>query len=111
MLKKGLHSILICLYLHVANIKLTNETARGGFGNTRSFKDINTLNLSAAKIKSKHESIDRNNVIIGKNIENISFLKSKAIYGANASGKSNIIKALITFSKSLEQSRMIKFYT
>ncbi|ARV08280.1 AAA family ATPase [Winogradskyella sp. PC-19] len=74
------------------------------FGNFRSFKDINTLNLSAAKIKSKHESIDTNNVIIGKNIENISFLKSKAIYGANASGKSNIIKALVTFSRIIRTS-------
>lgn len=74
------------------------------FGNFRSFKDINTLNLSAAKIKSKHESIDTNNVIIGENIENISFLKSKAIYGANASGKSNIIKALVTFSRIIRTS-------
>lgn len=74
------------------------------FGNFRSFKDINTLNLSAAKIKSKYESIDTNNVIIGENIENISFLKSKAIYGANASGKSNIIKALVTFSRIIRTS-------
>ncbi len=67
------------------------------FGNFKSFKDINTLNLSAAKIKSKQESIDKNNVIAGENVENVSFLKSKAIYGANAGGKSNIIYALGTF--------------
>lgn len=74
------------------------------FGNFRSFKDINTLNLSAAKIKSKHENIDRNNVILGENIENISFLKSKAIYGANASGKSNVIKAFVTFFRIIRNS-------
>jgi len=67
------------------------------FGNFKSFKDIQTLNLSAAKIKSKREDIDQNNVIKGNNNEGVSFLKSKAIYGANASGKSNIITALIAF--------------
>lgn len=67
------------------------------FGNFKSFKDIQTLNLSAAKIKSKHPEIDVNNIIAGKNNENISFLKSKAIYGANASGKSNVSHALNCF--------------
>lgn len=74
------------------------------FGNFRSFKDINTLNLSAAKIKSKYKSIDINNVINDENIENISFLKSKAIYGANASGKSNIIKAFVAFLRIIKNS-------
>lgn len=74
------------------------------FGNFRSFKDINTLNLSAAKIKSKFERIDEHNVIRGKNIENVSFLKSKAIYGANASGKSNVIKAFVTFFRIIRNS-------
>lgn len=74
------------------------------FGNFRSFKDINTLNLSASKIKSKHKSIDDTNVIYGNNIENISFLKSKAIYGANASGKSNVIKAFVTFFEIISNS-------
>lgn len=74
------------------------------FSNFRSFKDINTLNLSTAKIKSKKESIDIDNVIKGNNVESISFLKSKAIYGANASGKSNIIKAFVTFIRILRTS-------
>lgn len=74
------------------------------FGNFRSFKDINTLNLAAAKIKSKHESIDVNNVIRGENIEDVSFLKSKAIYGANASGKSNVIKAFGIFFRIIRNS-------
>ncbi|MGF1637863.1 MAG: ATP/GTP-binding protein [Cyclobacteriaceae bacterium] len=71
------------------------------FGNFRSFKDIQTLNLSAAKIKSKNEKIDISNVF---NYKNQPFLKSKAIYGANASGKSNIIKAFVTFIKIIKNS-------
>ncbi|OFY34165.1 MAG: AAA family ATPase [Bacteroidetes bacterium GWF2_38_335] len=74
------------------------------FGNFRSFKDIQTLNMATAKIKSKQESIDINNVIKSNKIKNISFLKSKAIYGANASGKSNIIKAFVTFIRIIKQS-------
>jgi AAA15 family ATPase/GTPase len=38
------------------------------FGNFRSFKDLQTLNLSAAKIKSKYDHIDETNVIIGKRV-------------------------------------------
>mgnify|MGYP006430738981 CR=1 FL=1 len=74
------------------------------FSNFRSFKDINTLNMAGAKIKSKHSEIDANNVIVGNNIEKVSFLKSKAIYGANASGKSNIIHAFITFFRIISNS-------
>ncbi len=74
------------------------------FGNFKSFKDIQTLNLSSAKIKSKYSEIDENNVIQGSNNDQISFLKSKAIYGANASGKSNIIKALVSFIRIVRTS-------
>lgn len=74
------------------------------FGNFRSFKDINTLKMSAAKIKSKNPQMDCDHVIQGTNPEGISFLKSKAIYGANASGKSNVIKALVSFLKIISTS-------
>jgi len=74
------------------------------FGNFRSFKDIQTLNLASAKIKSKYESIDENNIITDPKYKDTSFLKSKAIYGANACGKSNIVKALVTFIKIIRQS-------
>jgi len=74
------------------------------FGNFKSFKDIQTLNLSSAKIKSKNSKIDNHNVIKGNNLEKTSFLKTKAIYGANASGKSNIIKALVTFIRIIRTS-------
>lgn len=74
------------------------------FGNFRSFKDIQTLNLSASKIKSKYDFIDNYNIIRKVEFNNISFLKSKAIYGANSSGKSNIIRALVVFIRIISQS-------
>lgn len=63
------------------------------FGNFRSFKDVQTLNMQAAAITSNPKKIDETNVHGNNN----KVLKSKAIYGANASGKSNINKALIAF--------------
>lgn len=72
------------------------------FGNFWSFKDIQTLNMTAAKIKSKNSELDQINVFpINKDLN---LLKSKAIYGANASGKSNVIKALVTFIRIVKDS-------
>lgn len=65
------------------------------FGNFRSFKDLHTLSMVAANITSRYEEVDRENVArVG---DKLKLLKSKAIYGANASGKSNIVKAMFTF--------------
>jgi AAA15 family ATPase/GTPase len=72
------------------------------FGNFWSFKDIQTLNMTAAKIKSKSASLDTDNIFPVN--ENLSLIKAKAIYGANASGKSNVIKALITFIGIIKDS-------
>lgn len=72
------------------------------FGNFWSFKDEQTLNMTAAKIKSFHPLIDKRNVI--EIDDKTSLIKSKAIYGANASGKSNIIKALVTFIRIVTSS-------
>lgn len=97
-------SLVVYLQINCKKIDKSMELQEFSFGNFRSFKDINTLNLSAAKIKSKHKSIDISNVISKNNIENVSFLKSKAIYGANASGKSNIIKAFVVFFRIIRNS-------
>jgi uncharacterized protein len=60
-------------------------------GNYRSFKETVTFSMVAAKISAKDKKLDENNVfIVGKHL---SLLKSAAIYGANASGKSNLAKA------------------
>jgi uncharacterized protein len=61
-------------------------------GNYRSFKDVVTFSMLAAPIQHPDENIDRNNVFaVTKEID---LLRSAAIYGANASGKSNLIRAL-----------------
>lgn len=73
------------------------------FGNFRSFKDLTTLSMVAARIRSKDETLDKKEnvyVIDSK----LSLLKSKAIHGANASGKSNIVKALVTFLQMIRHS-------
>ncbi len=72
------------------------------FGNFRSFKDIQSLNMNAADIVSENEEVDKNNVIHSNSFD--SLLKSKAIYGANASGKSNIVKAFFVFVAIVKNS-------
>jgi AAA15 family ATPase/GTPase len=61
-------------------------------GNYRSFKDVVTFSMLAAPIQHPDENIDRNNVFAAN--KEIDLLRSAAIYGANASGKSNLIRAL-----------------
>lgn len=61
-------------------------------GNYRSFRDIVTLSLVAAKLRSKPKELDENNVFSIPGQPDL--LTSAAIYGANASGKSNLIAAL-----------------
>jgi uncharacterized protein len=60
-------------------------------GNYKSFKEPTTFSMVAGKIVSKDKSLDENNVFEVNN--KLSLLKSAAIYGANASGKSNFVKA------------------
>lgn len=71
-------------------------------GNYKSFKDIQTLHLQAAKIKSKYLSVDKSNIFEGN--DRFTLLKSKVIYGANASGKSNFIKAFSAMLHIIQRS-------
>jgi len=66
-------------------------------GNFCSFRDQATLSMVAANLKAKNRSLDENNVVVLPNQPNL--LTSAAIYGPNASGKSNLIGAL-TFMRS-----------
>jgi uncharacterized protein len=61
-------------------------------GNYRSFKEKVTFSMVAANLVSQDKSLDSNNVFAVD--EELSLVKSAAIYGANASGKSNLAKAL-----------------
>ncbi|MEC4985871.1 MAG: ATP-binding protein [Oscillatoria sp. PMC 1068.18] len=61
-------------------------------GNYRSFQEPVTLSMVAANLVAKEKTLDENNLFpVDKELK---LLKSAAIYGANASGKSNLIKAL-----------------
>lgn len=61
-------------------------------GNFWSFKDIQTLHLQAAKISSRYPELDKDNVALVD--RQLSVLKTKAIFGANGSGKSNLVRAI-----------------
>lgn len=61
-------------------------------GNYRSFKEQVTLSMVAANISSRPETLDQQNVF--SPAADLQLLTSAAIYGANASGKSNLIRAL-----------------
>ena len=70
--------------------------------NYRSIKELQTLSMIAAPIKSKNENLDNENVF--QISDKISLLKTAAIYGANGSGKSNLVKALITMFVFIDKS-------
>ncbi|MBD1807243.1 ATP-binding protein [Microcoleus sp. FACHB-SPT15] len=61
-------------------------------GNYRSFKEQVTFSMVAANLVAKDKKLDENNVF--EIDDDLKLLKSAAIYGANASGKSNMAKAL-----------------
>ncbi|BAZ23301.1 hypothetical protein NIES4073_41890 [Kalymmatonema gypsitolerans NIES-4073] len=61
-------------------------------GNYRSFKEQVTFSMVAANLVAKDKKLDENNVF--EVDDDLKLLKSAAIYGANASGKSNLAKAL-----------------
>lgn len=83
------------------------------FENFLSFKEQATLSLVASALKENQSLVD--DIVFDLNGTNISLLKSAVIYGANASGKSNIIKALnffkwyvINSSKGVQSSERIE---
>jgi len=73
-------------------------------GNFRSIAEKVTLSMIAGQIKSAPyaQRIDEENVI--RVDEKLSLLKTAAIYGANASGKSNILSALIIMGTFMDSS-------
>jgi len=64
--------------------------------NFRSIKELQTISFATTGLKSaeKHSEIDSNNIATEGDMR---LFKTLGIYGANASGKSNIIKALDYF--------------
>lgn len=71
--------------------------------NFRSIKELQTLSFMATKLKSnkaKYPEIDNLNIVEDTGIP---LLKTIGIYGANASGKSNIVRALEFFFKAISE--------
>ena len=67
-------------------------------GNYRSFKDVVTFSMVAAPIQHEELEIDRSNIFAAN--KEISLLRSATIYGANASGKSNLVRGSIIYTIS-----------
>lgn len=61
--------------------------------NFRSLGSLAELSMVASSLKAKDPAIDANNVITARGGD-LRLLRSAAIYGPNASGKSNLVKAL-----------------
>lgn len=61
-------------------------------GNYRSFKENVTISMVAANISSRPKSLDEQNTFHVN--DSLTLLTSATVYGANASGKSNLITAL-----------------
>lgn len=68
--------------------------------NFRSISDLQTISFVATNLKSSKENefVDLNNMVFDNGMK---LLKSIGVYGANASGKSNIIKALEFFCDAI----------
>lgn len=78
-------------------------------GNFRSFRDVQKFTMQAAPLRSNDIGLEEANVFTDSNYR---LLKSKGIYGANASGKSNLATAISAFSfmvsKSVSQEDITK---
>ena len=66
--------------------------------NYRSIRDLQTISFKATGLKSPAGSeIDSNNIVKS---DGVSLLKTVGLYGANASGKSNMLMALSYFARA-----------
>lgn len=65
-------------------------------GNYRSFRDKKVLSMEATAIKELNESIIER--------DGYKLLPSAVIYGANSSGKSNLLKAIGKFREMISTS-------
>jgi len=64
------------------------------FGNFRSFRDEQKFSLEASPLRNNDNGLEEINVFQSGSIR---LLKSKAVFGGNASGKSNLAKAMAAF--------------
>ena len=81
-------------------------------GNFLSFKEQSILSLVASALKEIQ--VPAEDIIFNVGTSGLSLMKSAVVYGANASGKSNFIKALeffkwyvINSSKDIQATQML----
>ncbi len=80
---------------HISAVRIdwgTTMLVEFSIGNYRSFRDVATFSMIAADIKAEDKILDRENVF--QPAKGLNLLKAAALYGANASGKSNLIRAM-----------------
>jgi len=84
----------IAKFSHYTNLGDRRQVMLIGFsvGNYKSFKETVTLSMVASSITEEDKELNENNVFPIN--DKLSLLKSAAIYGANASGKSNLVAAI-----------------
>ena len=79
-------------------------------GNYRSFNEIQTINFRATGLVSEDKAVDENNIAV---VDGQRLLKTIGVYGANASGKSNLVKGFGFFctmiSASLESQGILSY--
>ena len=83
--QNAMKRIFVC-YLCIKYLSYTIMLINFSFGNFRSFRDIKSLRMEAGRVEDLSDSV------IEK--EGFRLLPVAAIYGANSSGKTNVIKAL-----------------
>jgi uncharacterized protein len=70
-------------------------------GNFRSFRDMQKFAMQASPKRPNDHGLDEKNVFVE---DGFRLLRTKAIYGSNASGKSNFIKAFGAFTQMVTRS-------
>jgi len=71
-------------------------------GNYKSFREIQTINFRATGLRSEDKCVDEDNIIEDQGARALRML---GVYGPNASGKSNLIKALGAFKQMVSFSQ------
>lgn len=79
--------------------------------NYKSFNALQTISFRATRLTSEDKTVDTKNIF---EVGNDRILKIAGVYGANASGKSNLLKGLVFFKKlivnSVETDRLATHY-
>ena len=71
------------------------------FGNFRSFRDKQNFSMEAMPLRPNDNGLSENNIFYA---DGLRLLKTKAVFGGNASGKSNLAKAIAAFQMMVSRS-------